>query len=53
MKFTTIVLASVLTLPLLFLAAPSFAASAHNIQAGTHTTNVYDTATTEAMKQQR
>ena len=46
-----LVLATGMSLPLLATATPVAAASAHNLQSGTHTKNPYDTRRSARMKQ--
>ena len=46
-------LAAFLAIPLALQGGPVLAASAHNIQAGTHTSNAYDTQASEVSKQQQ
>ena len=50
----SVILMLALTLPLIAIeAVPAVAASAHNLQAGTHTKDPYDTRRTARLKQRR
>ena len=52
-KLKVIVTIAALTCPILGFGLPAMAATAHNLQTGAHTSNVYDDAQSAAVKQQK